>query len=155
MYLTNRVWTIGLAAREAAGGARSAAPHPPSPQLVVQPQGERSPAMEAICPSDVDSAVHHQASRWRRASRPSTAANPTLLDTTGLCLLSLNGGGVRGLSSLYILKGFTARLNHHRQSDSLALVKPCDIFNLISWLLVHRPPVSPMNNHSTPECLFT
>jgi hypothetical protein len=30
---------------------------------------------------------------------------PNLLDTTGLCLLSLDGGGVRGLSTLYILKG--------------------------------------------------
>ena len=29
---------------------------------------------------------------------------PNPLDTTGLCLLSLDGGGVRGLSILYILK---------------------------------------------------
>ena len=94
----------------------------------------------------VDSAVYHQKSRWRRASRPNTAANPTPLDTTGLCLLSLDGGGVRGLSSLYILKGLMARLNHQRQSDGLARVKPCDIFD-------HS--VSPMFNHSTHKCLFT
>jgi hypothetical protein len=45
--------------------------------------------------------------------------SPNPIDTTGLCLLSLDGGGVRGLSSLYILKGFMARLNHQRQSDGL------------------------------------
>jgi hypothetical protein len=38
--------------------------------------------------------------------------NPNPLDTTGLYLLLLDGGGVRGLSSLYILKGLMARLNH-------------------------------------------
>jgi patatin-like phospholipase/acyl hydrolase len=57
--------------------------------------------------------------------------NPNPLDTTGLCLLSLDGGGVRGLSSLYILKGLMARLNHQRQSDGLARVKPCEVFDLI------------------------
>ncbi|OQV09068.1 hypothetical protein CLAIMM_13246 [Cladophialophora immunda] len=53
------------------------------------------------------------------------------LDTTGLCLLSLDGGGVRGLSSLYILKGLMTRLNFERQAVGLARVKPCDIFDLI------------------------
>jgi patatin-like phospholipase/acyl hydrolase len=56
-------------------------------------------------------------------------ANP--LDTTGLCLLSLDGGGVRGLSSLYILKGLMDRLNHQRQSERLSRVKPCEVFDLI------------------------
>jgi hypothetical protein len=31
-------------------------------------------------------------------------------DATGLCLLSLDGGGVQGLSSLYILKSITDAL---------------------------------------------
>ncbi|OAP63488.1 hypothetical protein AYL99_02715 [Fonsecaea erecta] len=53
------------------------------------------------------------------------------LDSTGLCLLSLDGGGVRGLSSLYILKGLMTRLNFERQAVGLARVKPCDIFDLI------------------------
>jgi patatin-like phospholipase/acyl hydrolase len=57
--------------------------------------------------------------------------NPNPLDTTGLCLLSLDGGGVRGLSSLYILKGLMTRLNLRRQSDGLARVKPCEVFDLI------------------------
>lgn len=53
------------------------------------------------------------------------------LDTTGLCLLSLDGGGVRGLSSLYILKGLMTRLNYERQAVGLPQVKPCEIFDLI------------------------
>ena len=56
-------------------------------------------------------------------------SNPA--DTTGLCLLSLDGGGVRGLSSLYILKGLMTRLNHERRDSGLPAVKPCAIFDLI------------------------
>ena len=56
---------------------------------------------------------------------------PDPLDHTGLCLLSLDGGGVRGLSTLYILKGITARLNSERGLASLPPVKPCDLFDLI------------------------
>jgi hypothetical protein len=37
---------------------------------------------------------------------------PNPLDTTRLCLLSLYGGGVRGLSTLYILKSIMDQLNH-------------------------------------------
>jgi len=46
-------------------------------------------------------------------------AEPNPLDRTGLCLLSLDGGGVRGLSTLYILKGLMAQLNRERQEASL------------------------------------
>lgn len=63
------------------------------------------------------------------ATQHGSESNP--LDTTGLCLLSLDGGGVRGLSTLYILKGLMMRLNHQRQSDGLNQVKPCDVFDLI------------------------
>lgn len=57
---------------------------------------------------------------------------PNLLDTMGLCLLSLDGGGVRGLSTLYILKSIMDRLNHERkQTASLPPVKPCEVFDLI------------------------
>lgn len=65
----------------------------------------------------------------RHGGEPDPNLNP--LDTTGICLLSLDGGGVRGLSSLYILKGLMTRLNHHRKSDGLAPVKPCEVFDLI------------------------
>lgn len=57
--------------------------------------------------------------------------DPNLLDTVGLCLLSLDGGGVRGLSTLYILKSIMDRLNHEREKDNLLPAKPCEVFDLI------------------------
>lgn len=54
-------------------------------------------------------------------------SNP--LDTMGLCLLSLDGGGVRGLSTLYILKALMDQLNHERPDHQQ--VKPCEVFDLI------------------------
>ena len=53
------------------------------------------------------------------------------LDTIGLCLLSLDGGGVRGLSSLYLLKAVMDRLNKTRLSEKKPEMKPCDLFDLI------------------------
>ncbi|KAI1390156.1 uncharacterized protein F4822DRAFT_225814 [Hypoxylon trugodes] len=53
------------------------------------------------------------------------------LDHSGLCLLSLDGGGVRGLSTLYILKGIMKRLNHECGLAGLPHAKPCDVFDLI------------------------
>lgn len=63
------------------------------------------------------------------AVETSDEANP--IDKSGLCLLSLDGGGVRGLSTLYILKGLMQRLNHERRSDGLPAVRPCNVFDLI------------------------
>jgi hypothetical protein len=37
------------------------------------------------------------------------------LETTGLCLLSLDGGGVRGLSTLMILETLMAKINNKRE----------------------------------------
>jgi patatin-like phospholipase/acyl hydrolase len=59
------------------------------------------------------------------------SGGPNPLDTTGLCLLSLDGGGVRGLSTLYILKGLMAQMNTQRQGAGLPQVKPCEAFDLI------------------------
>jgi patatin-like phospholipase/acyl hydrolase len=56
---------------------------------------------------------------------------PDPVDSTGLCLLSLDGGGVRGLSTLYILKSIMDRLNHARAEHKLPAVKPCEVFDLI------------------------
>ncbi|KAI9771206.1 MAG: hypothetical protein M1839_002865 [Geoglossum umbratile] len=56
---------------------------------------------------------------------------PNPVDTTGLCLLSLDGGGVRGLSTLYVLKGLMAKLSQARQAANLPSVKPCEVFDLI------------------------
>lgn len=53
------------------------------------------------------------------------------VDQTGLCLLSLDGGGVKGLSSLYILKMIMARVNRERQAQGLVPKKPCEVFDLI------------------------
>lgn len=49
-------------------------------------------------------------------------------DSQGLCLLSLDGGGVRGLSSLYILRDIMAQLNAEHDGSHL---KPCDVFDLM------------------------
>lgn len=53
------------------------------------------------------------------------------LESNGLCLLSLDGGGVRGLSTLHILKGIMTRLDRARQRENLPSLKPCEIFDLI------------------------
>ena len=60
-----------------------------------------------------------------------TGGEPSPVDKTGLCLLSLDGGGVRGLSTLYILKGLMQRLNHERYKEGLPPVKLCEVFDLI------------------------
>lgn len=52
-------------------------------------------------------------------------------DDTGLCLLSLDGGGVRGLSTLHILKGIMTRLNKQRSDNGEPPLKPCELFDLI------------------------
>jgi patatin-like phospholipase/acyl hydrolase len=64
------------------------------------------------------------------STKPGGEPNP--LDSTGLCLLSLDGGGVRGLSTLYILKSIMDRLNYERKkTGNLRPAKPCEVFDLI------------------------
>lgn len=57
------------------------------------------------------------------------SGGPSLLNSNGLCLLSLDGGGVRGLSTLYIVRDIMAQLSHER--DDGKPLKPCDVFDLI------------------------
>ncbi|KAH6721995.1 phospholipase, patatin family protein [Leptodontidium sp. MPI-SDFR-AT-0119] len=59
-----------------------------------------------------------------------TESNP--LDSTRLCLLSLNSGGVRGLLTLYILKSIIDQLNNKRKTINLLPIKPCEVFDFIS-----------------------
>lgn len=66
-----------------------------------------------------------------QAQATTTGNDPNPVDTTGPCLLSLDGGGVRGLSTLYILKVIMEELNKERQANGLPRVKPCEIFDLI------------------------
>jgi hypothetical protein len=56
---------------------------------------------------------------------------PNPLAKPGLRLLSLDGGGIRGLSSLYILQNLLQRLNSDRQNSNLPSLKPCELFDLI------------------------
>lgn len=67
----------------------------------------------------------------QRATLTTHGGEPDPLDRKGLCLLSLDGGGVRGLSSLYVLKGIMDRLNGQRKAKHLDSMKPCDLFDLI------------------------
>jgi patatin-like phospholipase/acyl hydrolase len=71
------------------------------------------------------------------------------LNQTGLCLLSLgmkiihtrpnwqitnvdlDGGGVRGLSTLLILKALMAAVNDGRIKAGQSAIKPCELFDLI------------------------
>ena len=42
-----------------------------------------------------------------------------------------DGGGVRGLSTLYVLLNLMRKINSERRKAKQSAVKPCDIFNLI------------------------
>ena len=65
----------------------------------------------------------------QRQSLAPAASSP--LDGTGLCLLSLDGGGVRGLSTLLILEALMDNVNAERRAGDQAPVKPFELFDLI------------------------
>lgn len=64
-------------------------------------------------------------------SYPDSIDQDVDVNKTGWCLLSFDGGGVRGLSSLYIMKGVMQEVNHQRELSGLPAVKPCELFDLI------------------------
>lgn len=55
----------------------------------------------------------------------------SLVDGDGLCLLSLDGGGAPGSSTLYALKYIMDELNETRREAGIGSVKPCEVFDLI------------------------
>ncbi|KAL5591351.1 hypothetical protein FOVSG1_010240 [Fusarium oxysporum f. sp. vasinfectum] len=65
------------------------------------------------------------------SGQPPNSPNVSLLDEEGICMLSLDGGGVRGLSSLYVLKRIMDGLNAERKRSGQSPQKPADIFDLI------------------------
>jgi patatin-like phospholipase/acyl hydrolase len=52
-----------------------------------------------------------------------------------LRILSLDGGGVRGISSLYILKELMAQIKRQQRdndhNEPILELRPCDVFDLI------------------------
>ncbi|VUC22326.1 unnamed protein product [Clonostachys rosea] len=64
-------------------------------------------------------------------NRLSGDGGPSHFDEKVLCLLALDGGGVRGLSTLYVLKTIMERLNYERKRNRLPAIKPCEVFDII------------------------
>jgi patatin-like phospholipase/acyl hydrolase len=54
------------------------------------------------------------------------------LDQSKICLLSLDGGGIQGLSMLLILKELMTRLNQSLEAANLEAIKLCYVFDLIA-----------------------
>jgi patatin-like phospholipase/acyl hydrolase len=77
-----------------------------------------------------DTNLHQQMFSQHLGDTPPPTADHTL-ENAGYCLLSLDGGGVRGLSTLFILRRIMNRLNDARRVNGLDPVDPCDIFDLI------------------------
>jgi len=46
-------------------------------------------------------------------------------------LICIDGGGIRGLSTLLIIKALMARVNEERKKDGKPAIKPCELFDLI------------------------
>ena len=57
--------------------------------------------------------------------------DPNPVDKGGLCLLSLDGGGVRGLSTLRILKRIMDGINDLRNEKGLPSRLPYEVFGMI------------------------
>ncbi|KFY66945.1 hypothetical protein V496_01838, partial [Pseudogymnoascus sp. VKM F-4515 (FW-2607)] len=87
--------------------------------------------LHAWLPSEVRGQTPFIDRAMQQATSTKHGGEPNPLDETGLCLLSLDGGGVRGLSTLYILKSIMDRLNNARKTASHPPVKPCEVFDLI------------------------
>ena len=67
----------------------------------------------------------------KHAVIPPNGVDSNPIDKEGLCLLSLDGGGVRGLSTLRILKRIMDGLNRSRKERGLPSRLPCEVFDMI------------------------
>jgi patatin-like phospholipase/acyl hydrolase len=53
------------------------------------------------------------------------------MDFVYYLLVCKDGGGVRGLSTLLIIKALMGKVNAERRNDGQPAVKPCELFDLI------------------------
>ena len=67
----------------------------------------------------------------KQPARQATQVNFDPIEKDGLCLLSLDGGGVRGLSTLYILKRIMDEINRLRAEKNQQPCLPCQVFDII------------------------
>ncbi|KAF4986471.1 hypothetical protein FDECE_15940 [Fusarium decemcellulare] len=108
-------------------------------ERLAVPVGQRmvasSPDSESRVPQKDETTATSEgdttATRIQSISRPLTGGERDQLDSTGLCLLSLDGGGVRGLSTLYVLRTIMRRLIDERRQNALPSVRSCEIFDMI------------------------
>lgn len=97
---------------------------PPQVSKAETAADERQPLSQDTNKLTTDTAaIQEQSSR--------ASGGPNTSHGTGLCLLALDGRGIRGLSSLYILKGVMDKLNYERQVYNVPALKPCQVFDLI------------------------
>ena len=65
------------------------------------------------------------------SAQQTTPVNFNPIEKDGLCLLSLDGGGVRGLSTLHILKRLMDEINRQRAERNQGPCLPCQVFDII------------------------
>lgn len=101
--------------------------HPPD----NHPQSPNQVGPQRHVPPQINN-LGHSPQTLPVSQTPSRQDAHKTLDNTGYCILSLDGGGIRGLSTLYILQSIMWRLNKEREKSSLPPKKPCEIFDLIA-----------------------
>ncbi|KAL8834089.1 MAG: hypothetical protein Q9170_003925 [Blastenia crenularia] len=67
----------------------------------------------------------------KQSTSPLAGGDSNPVDKGGLCLLSLDGGGVRGLSTLHILKRIMDQVNELRRKKGRPSRLPCEVFDMI------------------------
>ena len=94
-------------------------------------------ALESIVPQDPRLLCELFFQHWINSSSRLQLTFLSLMTESNqpLRILSLDGGGVRGMSSLYILKGMMAQMRRikkaENQKEKVKTPRPCDVFDLI------------------------